>query len=158
MFSILILIMLFNNTLNIMIAVTAFKHICVLFLKSQHFTFEISPTLFYHLQAGGYYCECEPGWSGQQCNQRDPACSPNTCAHGGTCTLLAGQADPFHCDCPPGFTGNNKNSVKCIKNKNTFFFHFYKNIFYDYLFYDFIKCKKQMLVLYLNFESNNKIK
>ncbi|KAE9538509.1 hypothetical protein AGLY_005608 [Aphis glycines] len=60
-----------------------------------------------HDYAGGYYCECEPGWSGQQCNQRDPghACSPNTCAHGGICIPLGGQADSFRCNCPPGFTG-----------------------------------------------------
>lgn len=61
--------------------------------------------LYYYSQSGGYYCTCEPGWTGINCNIFIDECTMHFCLNGGTCI-----EDMYNitCSCPPGYTGTNE--------------------------------------------------
>ncbi|XP_041333727.1 delta-like protein C, partial [Pyrgilauda ruficollis] len=47
-------------------------------------------------------CRCPPGFSGRRCEHNADDCTPNPCAHGGTCQ---DGANSFTCSCTLGFGG-----------------------------------------------------
>ncbi|XP_071129047.1 uncharacterized protein [Mytilus edulis] len=82
-------------------------------------------------QAGGFHCNCKPGYTGSLCQHNIDDCpSVNQCLNGGKCRdILNGH----ECDCPEGYTGsicqNNKpdcysgacsNRGTCIDGVNTY--------------------------------------
>ncbi|XP_056379423.1 protein crumbs homolog 1 isoform X2 [Hyla sarda] len=52
------------------------------------------------IEADGYKCECEAGYTGPNCDYI--SCNGHLCAKGATCT---GGANGFYCLCPPNVTG-----------------------------------------------------
>ena len=54
-------------------------------------------------QPGGYYCTCEPGWTGPECSIDVDECSSDPCRNGGICI---DQQNSYYCQCLPGYTGN----------------------------------------------------
>jgi hypothetical protein len=50
----------------------------------------------------GYFCDCNPGWEGDECDVVVDGCDPNPCQHGGTCVV---DGDGFRCTCVDGYTG-----------------------------------------------------
>ncbi|XP_072179392.1 LOW QUALITY PROTEIN: uncharacterized protein [Diadema setosum] len=56
-----------------------------------------------HNKLGSYYCECEEGYTGIQCEQAQDLCSPEFCKNGGICETKEGTAV---CYCPDGYFGN----------------------------------------------------
>lgn len=55
------------------------------------------------VQPGGYYCTCEPGWTGPECSIDVDECSSDPCRNGGICI---DQQNSYYCQCLPGYTGN----------------------------------------------------
>ncbi|RMC22989.1 hypothetical protein DUI87_00016 [Hirundo rustica rustica] len=53
-------------------------------------------------QGASPLCRCPPGFSGRRCQHNADDCSPNPCAHGGTCQ---DGANSFSCSCTLGFGG-----------------------------------------------------
>lgn len=53
-------------------------------------------------RAGGYTCECLPGYGGTSCEINLDDCTPDPCLHGGTC--IDG-IDAFTCECTADWTG-----------------------------------------------------
>jgi len=53
-------------------------------------------------QSDGYYCECDPGWTGQNCDNDINECHSNPCRNSGTCVDTI---NGFYCECAAGFTG-----------------------------------------------------
>ncbi|XP_046404565.1 protein crumbs isoform X2 [Ischnura elegans] len=51
---------------------------------------------------GGYYCACEPGWIGSNCDLDVNECQSDPCRNGASCT---DSINSFSCSCLPGFTG-----------------------------------------------------
>lgn len=54
------------------------------------------------VQPGGYYCTCEPGWTGPECSTDVDECSSDPCRNGGICI---DQLNSYYCQCLPGYTG-----------------------------------------------------
>ncbi|XP_019646991.1 PREDICTED: neurogenic locus Notch protein-like [Branchiostoma belcheri] len=52
---------------------------------------------------GGYKCTCNPGWTGQNCQQDLNECDGNPCKHGHCVNKDGG----YKCTCNPGWTGQN---------------------------------------------------
>ncbi|XP_019643722.1 PREDICTED: neurocan core protein-like [Branchiostoma belcheri] len=52
---------------------------------------------------GGYNCICNPGWTGQNCQQDLNECDGNPCKHGRCVNKDGG----YKCTCNPGWTGQN---------------------------------------------------
>uniref|UniRef100_A0AAY4E4J3 Notch receptor 3 n=1 Tax=Denticeps clupeoides TaxID=299321 RepID=A0AAY4E4J3_9TELE len=51
----------------------------------------------------GYRCDCEPGWTGKNCDLNRNDCLPSPCQNAGTCI---DQLNGFTCKCRQGFKGN----------------------------------------------------
>lgn len=58
--------------------------------------------LFSPAQSDGYYCECDPGWTGPNCENDINECHSNPCRNAGTCVDTI---NGFYCECASGFTG-----------------------------------------------------
>lgn len=56
-------------------------------------------------QSGGYYCTCEPGWTGPECSIDVDECSSDPCRNGGICI---DQQNSYYCQCLAGYTGNHR--------------------------------------------------
>ncbi|XP_019647001.1 PREDICTED: fibropellin-3-like [Branchiostoma belcheri] len=52
---------------------------------------------------GGYKCTCNPGWTGQNCQQDLNECTKTPCLHGRCVNKDGG----YKCTCNPGWTGQN---------------------------------------------------
>ncbi|XP_017555843.2 cubilin [Pygocentrus nattereri] len=52
--------------------------------------------------ATGYVCQCDPGWTGQNCDQNINECASNPCQNGGTCT---DGINGYTCTCTSQWTG-----------------------------------------------------
>ena len=50
-----------------------------------------------------FSCLCQPGWSGQTCQDPVDECASNPCLNGAVCVDLEAA---WACACPDGFTGN----------------------------------------------------
>ena len=49
---------------------------------------------------GDYQCQCQPGYTGKNCETNIDECAVSPCRNGGTCTdLVAG----YTCTCSPGW-------------------------------------------------------
>nr|CAD7398371.1 unnamed protein product [Timema cristinae] len=64
---------------------------------------------------GGYYCACDPGWTGVNCDLPVNECLSEPCRNSGTCV---NSSNSFYCDCLAGFTGNTcqTNIDECASN------------------------------------------
>ena len=47
-----------------------------------------------------YYCSCQPGYFGRNCEMEIDECLPRPCENGGTCTDLV---NGYRCNCPTDF-------------------------------------------------------
>uniref|UniRef100_A0A5F8G746 Crumbs cell polarity complex component 1 n=1 Tax=Monodelphis domestica TaxID=13616 RepID=A0A5F8G746_MONDO len=56
------------------------------------------PSEFNYLQATGYVCHCQPGYTGSRCEDDIDECSSNPCRNGGMCENIPGN---YTCHCPP---------------------------------------------------------
>ena len=59
-------------------------------------------TSFYLFQDlfNDYFCSCQPGYFGRNCEMEIDECLPRPCENGGTCTDLVNE---YHCNCPTDF-------------------------------------------------------
>ena len=47
-----------------------------------------------------YFCSCQLGYFGRNCEMEIDECLPRPCENGGTCTDLV---NGYHCNCPTDF-------------------------------------------------------
>lgn len=59
-----------------------------------------------------YRCDCEPGWTGKNCDLDRNDCVPSPCQNAGTCI---DQLNGFTCKCHQGFRGERVN-VRLLKS------------------------------------------
>ena len=91
---------------SITIVLTAFDlicYVCVAFAAINHCdanpcVHSVGCTDLY----GGYECECEPGWGGQNCDVDANECLSTPCKNGATCV---NQFNSYTCECKEEFTG-----------------------------------------------------
>uniref|UniRef100_A0A8C0J8V6 Cubilin n=1 Tax=Chelonoidis abingdonii TaxID=106734 RepID=A0A8C0J8V6_CHEAB len=50
----------------------------------------------------GYFCVCDPGWTGNNCTENINECSSNPCQNGGSCT---DGINGYYCECTNTWTG-----------------------------------------------------
>ena len=62
------------------------------------------------LQVNGYTCDCEPGYTGDLCEEDINECLGVTCQNGGTCLNLV---NSYQCVCVDGYIG-----ITCEVNIN----------------------------------------
>jgi hypothetical protein len=54
------------------------------------------------LQVDDYLCDCQPGWTGRNCDADIDECASDPCLNNATCT---NELNAFRCACPIGFQG-----------------------------------------------------
>ncbi|TRY86429.1 hypothetical protein DNTS_004204 [Danionella cerebrum] len=57
---------------------------------------------FTYAIAAGYVCQCQPGYTGENCSVNINECVSDPCQNGGGCQDLV---NGYECECPEGFTG-----------------------------------------------------
>jgi hypothetical protein len=57
---------------------------------------------FSYSKASGYWCECRPGYTGENCETKINECQSNPCGFNGMCIDLVNE---FKCACYPGYQG-----------------------------------------------------
>ncbi|KXJ10459.1 Sushi, von Willebrand factor type A, EGF and pentraxin domain-containing protein 1 [Exaiptasia diaphana] len=65
--------------------------------------------------AAGYWCDCQPGYGGENCQNKIDFCGKNPCQNDGTCI----RTDIYYsCKCKNGFSGDNceNNIDECASN------------------------------------------
>ncbi|KAL3114920.1 hypothetical protein niasHT_011356 [Heterodera trifolii] len=67
----------------------------------------------------GERCQCEQGFSGEQCQYRDDCTEDGDCGHGGRCVAGAIHHGQRSCFCPFGFIGTNCERKSSITPKDT---------------------------------------
>lgn len=73
--------------------------------------FEISLKIkFNYSNSDGYWCECEPGYTGTYCEMKIDECQSSPCGQNGKCIDLV---NGYKCVCHPGYTG-----ITCTENIN----------------------------------------
>ncbi|XP_077993791.1 cubilin-like [Glandiceps talaboti] len=55
-------------------------------------------------QGFNYFCVCDPGWNGQNCDNNVDECACNPCQNSGTCV---DGVNGYSCTCASGYTGDN---------------------------------------------------
>jgi hypothetical protein len=65
-------------------------------------------TEFSYSTASGYWCECEPGFTGRNCEIKINECESSPCGYNGKCVDLI---NAYKCLCFPGYTG-----INCMQN------------------------------------------
>lgn len=76
------------------------------FLSRRHANSKCNTECFFGLFSCRYRCDCEPGWTGKNCELDRNDCLPNPCQNAGTCT---DQLNGFTCKCRQGFRGKSAN-------------------------------------------------
>ncbi len=57
---------------------------------------------FNYEKAAGYWCECQPGYTGTDCETEIDECEGQPCGRNGRCIDMVNR---FECECYPGYTG-----------------------------------------------------
>ncbi|XP_070555542.1 delta-like protein A [Ptychodera flava] len=62
-------------------------------------------------------CECNDGWTGQNCSQKVTVCNSMPCMNGGTCEVSISENITYYCVCPEEYTG--KHCQESIDNRDS---------------------------------------
>uniref|UniRef100_A0A672V0E1 Neurogenic locus notch homolog protein 1 n=1 Tax=Strigops habroptila TaxID=2489341 RepID=A0A672V0E1_STRHB len=78
---------------------------------------QVQPDPVFHapISPQSYRCDCDPGWSGTNCDINNNECESNPCMNGGTCRDMT---SGYICTCREGFSGPNcqTNINECASN------------------------------------------
>lgn len=78
----------------------------LIFLSHRYAKSKCDTECYLWLVSCRYRCECEPGWTGKNCDLDRNDCLPSPCQNAGTCI---DQLNGFTCKCRQGFRGERVN-------------------------------------------------